>query len=199
MWCGGRWRQECRTRGPAATSGSWCTGTVSTVSRRWLLICACYKARAKIMKLFLAGDPPRGFHRLVPRPCATTDGCCPRESHQAHNERSCQVGWFFKNTLKPQVTNRPWRRPEFFHECFQREVHMIFDYFQTLIVRRHYLSNCSPIHSVNFTLAIPRDKLRHWHLPGSPSGDLPIWAEVLAGGCGGASQVHLGLRLCDSW
>ena len=71
---------------------------------------------------------------------------------------------------------------------------MIFDNFQTLIVRRHYLSNCSPIHSVNFTLAIPRDKLRHWHLPGSPSGDLPIWAEVLAGGCGGASQVHLGLK-----
>ena len=35
-----------------------------------------------------------------------------------------------------------------------------------------------------------RDKLRQWHLPGSPSGDLPIWGEVLAGGCGGASQVH---------
>merc|ERR1719373_931788 len=36
---------------------------------------------------------------------------------------------------------------------------------------------------------LARDKLRQWHLPGSPSGDLPIWGEVLAGGCGGASQV----------
>ena len=42
-------------------------------------------------------------------------------------------------------------------------------------------------------LAILRDKFRQWHLPGSPSGDLPVWGEVLAGGCGGASQVHSSL------
>merc|ERR1719336_1260702 len=36
---------------------------------------------------------------------------------------------------------------------------------------------------------LARDKLRQWHLPGSPSGDLPIWGEVLAGATGGASQV----------
>ena len=45
-------------------------------------------------------------------------------------------------------------------------------------------------------LAKFRDKLRQWHLPGSPSGDLPIWGEVLAGGCGGASQVHSDIVRC---
>ena len=36
--------------------------------------------------LLLAGGSPRGFHGLVPRPCPTTDGSRPRESHQAYNE-----------------------------------------------------------------------------------------------------------------
>ena len=83
---GHRWRQECRIRGRAAILGSWCTGTALTVSRRWLPICVRGKDKGEV--LLLAGGSPRGFYRLVPRPCATTNGSCPRESHQAHNERS---------------------------------------------------------------------------------------------------------------
>jgi len=52
------------------------------------------------------------------------------------------------------------------------------------------LMGVAPEKAIKLTMNdLARDKLRHWHLPGSPSGDLPIWAEVLAGGCGGASQV----------
>ena len=52
------------------------------------------------------------------------------------------------------------------------------------------LMGVAPEKAIKLTMNdLARDKLRQWHLPGSPSGDLPIWGEVLAGGCGGASQV----------
>merc|ERR1712037_720285 len=58
------------------------------------------------------------------------------------------------------------------------------------------LMGVAPEKAIKLTMNdLARDKLRHWHLPGSPSGDLPIWAEVLAGGCGGASQVMFANRL----
>merc|ERR1719464_1028550 len=50
------------------------------------------------------------------------------------------------------------------------------------------LMGVAPEKAIKLTMNdLARDKLRQWHLPGSPSGDLPIWGEVLAGGCGGAS------------
>lgn len=51
------------------------------------------------------------------------------------------------------------------------------------------LMGVAPEKAIKLTMNdLARDKFRQWHLPGSPSGDLPIWGEVLAGGCGGASQ-----------
>merc|ERR1719402_1179477 len=71
------------------------------------------------------------------------------------------------------------------------------------------LLGVAPEKAIKLTMNdLARDKLRQWHLPGSPSGDLPIWGEVLAGGCGGASQVMFtilwrssrsGFKLLERW
>lgn len=52
------------------------------------------------------------------------------------------------------------------------------------------LMGVAPEKAIKLTMNdLARDKFRSLHLPGSAPGDLPVWAEVLAGGCGGASQV----------
>merc|ERR1719435_516993 len=52
------------------------------------------------------------------------------------------------------------------------------------------LMGVAPEKAIKLTMNdLVRDKLREASLPGSLPGDLPIWGEVLAGGCGGASQV----------
>jgi len=52
------------------------------------------------------------------------------------------------------------------------------------------LMGVAPEKAIKLTMNdLARDKFKQWHLPGSAPGDLPVWGEVLAGGCAGASQV----------